>query len=682
MRLKTISTLGFFSLLFVIMLLVYSLVITSIKYSELTKHELLNEKLSTGIQDLSVLTSDFLLYQNDRSRIQWLNLHKSFKATILQQKYYLSEKDMAALYNHYLKSHKLFQQIIKIYNNPSEPLSLNSSRFRELALRDQLQTTMRSMSSMTKQFSLIFHEQRSEVIYKVKIIIASLLIVVVLVIILSWLIFSSRIIVPVNIMSKEIQEFSGDMSRRLSIKRNDEFGLLAAEFNNMADKLSETMVSRDKLNHQAHHDALTGLPNRLLFMDRLNQSIKQALRNGSKVAVIFIDLDRFKEINDSLGHNVGDEVLIQISERLHQCMRDTDTVSRLGGDEFMVKMGAIKDGNDIADIVEKIMGKLLLPIPVMKQQLYITLSLGISIYPDDADDAESLIRNADTAMYKSKEEGRNTYRYYTEDMTQKALEHIRIESNLRYALECNELTLHYQPQINTTTMEIIAVEALVRWNHSGLGLIPPDKFIPLAEETGLILPLGEQLLDMACKQITKWVTLYDQAIRVSVNLSVKQLQDPDFVAKISQIMKKNNCRPQWLEMEVTEGYIMTNPQQAITTLQRIRNMGISISIDDFGTGYSSLSYLKKLPIDKLKIDQSFVRDVGANEDDRAIIVAIIALANTMNLKIIAEGVEREEQKDFLQRHGCHYVQGYLYGKPVNSNKMTEIVINGLNYMPV
>jgi len=427
------------------------------------------------------------------------------------------------------------------------------------------------------------------------------------------------------------------------------------------------------LNHLAHHDNLTKLPNRLLLSDRLEQTLKFAHRHNKKAAILFIDLDNFKKINDSLGHSVGDVILKETAQRLHHCIRETDTVARLGGDEFTIIINDIKDNNIVTDIAIKVIHGLQEKFQVQGHDLYVTTSIGISIYPDDAVSSEELLRNADAAMYKAKDGGRNTYRYYTEDMTEKAFEHILMESSLRHALENNELTVYYQPQVNGKSNQIIGMEALVRWQHPELGIVSPAKFIPLAEKTGLIIQLGEQVFDIATKQMAAWMKEYQLTGRMAINLSGKQFQQTQLVEILSDKLQINDCKPEWVELEITENYVMDDPEHAIVTLQKFQDLGIEIAVDDFGTGYSSLSYLKRLPINKLKIDQSFVRDVLVDEDDRVIITSTISLAKNMNLNVIAEGVEKKEQKDFLLEQGCELIQGYYYSRPVSDLEMTELL---------
>jgi len=436
---------------------------------------------------------------------------------------------------------------------------------------------------------------------------------------------------------------------------------------------TEQKKAEGKLKYQTQYDALTQLPNRHLFIDRLQQAIKQSHRSHKKIAVLFIDLDRFKSINESLGHDVGDTMLKDIAEKLKLSVRETDSIARFGGDEFAVMLDRIDDASMINDIVKSIIKQISKPFLINGHQLYVTASIGISLYPLDGETPNILLRNADSAMYKAKDEGRNTYQYYTKEMTAQAFEHVLMESNLRHALENHEFIVYYQPQVCAEDNLIFGMEALVRWQHSELGLISPDKFIPLAEETGLIVPLGEEIFDIATKQIVTWMKDAGRDYRVAINLSVKQLQQVDIVEKLTNIMQDNECSPEWVELEVTEGYVMKNPELAIETLQIFSDMGIEIAIDDFGTGYSSLSYLKRLPINKLKIDQSFVRDISIDEDDKAIVESIIYLSKAMQLKVIAEGVETMEQKEFLMQQGCQEMQGYLYSKPVAATEMTELL---------
>ncbi|MDM8547654.1 EAL domain-containing protein [Candidatus Venteria ishoeyi] len=436
---------------------------------------------------------------------------------------------------------------------------------------------------------------------------------------------------------------------------------------------SHLKEQKDILDYKSHYDDLTGLPNREFFLDRLSQSVKSAQRTGKTVAVIFIDLDRFKEINDSFGYQFGDSVLKIVSARLQQSIRKTDTVSHLGGDEFTLILDSLHSSNEVVDIIQHMIEAMNKPIRINGNLLYLTLSIGISLYPDDGKEPNILLKNADAAMYKAKDEGRNTYRFYTQEMTNKALERIVLETSLHQALDNEEFTVYYQPQVDGENGLLLGMEALIRWQHKIMGMVSPDKFIPLAEETGLIIPLDQWTMRTAMKQIVNW---YAQGLNpgvLALNLAIKQLQHKDFITMLSTMLTETGCKPEWIGLEVTEGQIMLNPEKAITILDKISNMGIELSVDDFGTGYSSLSYLKKLPIDKLKIDQSFVRHLPDDEDDIAITKSIIALSKNLNLKVIAEGVETDMQKTFLVKNGCRAIQGYFYSKPIPADEM-EIYI--------
>ena len=439
----------------------------------------------------------------------------------------------------------------------------------------------------------------------------------------------------------------------------------------------ELKKQKDILDHQAHHDALTGLPNRVLFNDRLEQSIEKAKRNNKKVALLFIDLDHFKEINDSLGHETGDKILQEVTQRLEDIIRNEDTLARLGGDEFTVIIEDLVEGQDASLLAQKILHFLTKSIKVDGNVLYVSSSIGISIYPDDGDSSVNLLKYADSAMYRAKDEGRNNFQFYCSEMTELAVERVVMETNLREALENEDFIVHYQPQVNGLEKKLIGMEALVRWKHSSMGLISPAKFIPIAESTGLIVELDRFVMKIAMTQVSKW---YDEGLNpgvLAMNLSIKQLQTKDFISVFKALIKESGCKPEWLELEVTEGQIMNNPEESIKVLNQINEMGVNLAIDDFGTGYSSLAYLKRLPISKLKIDQSFVRDLPDDEEDAAIAKSVIALAKNMNLRVIAEGVETAEQKDFMVENGCDNIQGYFYAKPMPADELKTVLLEGL-----
>ena len=454
-------------------------------------------------------------------------------------------------------------------------------------------------------------------------------------------------------------------------------GVAIAEDISEQKKIHKNLLEqKKKLKHLAHHDALTDLPNRLLFDDRLEQSILKSKRSGKSTAVLFIDLDHFKEINDSLGHKVGDKVLKAVTERLNAILRREDTLARLGGDEFTVVMGGLNQGQNASLLAQKILEALSLPFMIEEHELYVSSSIGISLYPEDGTSAQDLLKYADAAMYKAKDEGRNNFQFYSAEMTELAFERVVMEASLRSALKEEDFVVYYQPQVDGKTDKLIGMEALVRWNHSTMGIVSPAKFIPLAESTGLIVELDKFVMKTAMLQMAAW---YKKGLKpgvLAMNLVVKLLQQKDFTSMFESLLKETGCKAEWIELEVAEGQIMTDPEKAIKVLKHISNIGIELAIDDFGTGYSSLAYLKKLPIDKLKIDQSFVRDLPKDEEDIAITKAVIALSKSLNLKIIAEGVETADQRDFLVKNGCESIQGYLYSKPVPAYEMEVMLQKG------
>ncbi len=434
--------------------------------------------------------------------------------------------------------------------------------------------------------------------------------------------------------------------------------------------ISERLESEKQLLYLAHYDALTKLPNRILLTDRLDQSLARARWHGRAVAVLFLDLDRFKIINDTLGHNVGDQALQALSERLKDCVREGDTVARLGGDEFAIVLEDIASADDVAPSARKILEVLSQPFLLDKNEFIITTSIGISLFPFDGEDSQTLLKHADIAMYRAKDEGRNTYQFYSADMSAKAFERLNLETNLRHALEREEFILYYQPQKNLSDGKVFGVEALLRWQHPDLGLISPMEFVPLLEETGLIIPVGEWVLRTACTQARAWNDSCREPLRMSVNLSGRQTNSSNFIATIEQVIKDSKLDPKLLELEITESILMHNKQTTIKTLETISKMGVRFAIDDFGTGYSSLSYLKRFPIDTLKIDRSFVSDLTQNPDDASLVGAIIAMGQALHLNVIAEGVETEQQIKFLRMHDCDSIQGYLISEPLPAQELS------------
>jgi len=437
--------------------------------------------------------------------------------------------------------------------------------------------------------------------------------------------------------------------------------------------ITERTYAEEQIKHLAYHDALTNLPNRLLFKDRLTVALSHAQRDGTRLAVLFLDLDRFKVINDSLGHNIGDQLLQAVAARVQACVRDSDTVARLGGDEFTVLLPRIHETDDAAPVAMKIIEAVRYPFHIEGREFFITTSIGISLFPEDGTDAETLIKNADTAMYQAKEVGRDNYQLFNALVNAKALQRIALEHGLRKALTNDELEVHYQPIYDLRSDRITGMEALLRWNHPTMGSIPPGTFIPLAEATGVMLPIGTWALREACRQAKAWHDQGHRTLSLAVNLSVTQLQQVDLVQRVKQILEETGLPPRLLEIEITESSAMQSPETNIRMLYDLKKLGIRISLDDFGTGHSSLSYLKRFPIDTLKIDQSFVHDITTDPDTAAIVTAIIAMAHSLRLKVIAEGVEFTEQANFLRRHACDQMQGFLITPPVTASEFLSFV---------
>jgi diguanylate cyclase (GGDEF)-like protein/PAS domain S-box-containing protein len=438
--------------------------------------------------------------------------------------------------------------------------------------------------------------------------------------------------------------------------------------------VTERMQTQERLQYMAQHDALTELPNRVLLLDRLKQALARARWHERIVALLFIDLDRFKTINDTLGHETGDLLLQQLATRFSSSVRSGDTVARFGGDEFVILLDDVANENDIRSIALKVLSALVPAFQIDDQNLYITASIGISLYPNDGEDSTTLLKHADIAMYRAKELGKNTYQFYSADMSARAFERLTLESSLRHALERNELRLHYQPVFDVESGGIISVEALLRWQHPDFGLVLPNDFIPLLEETGLIVQAGEWVLDTACAQLRAWHQAGWPQLRLAVNLSPRQFQAEGHLTNtLERNLKALCCNPHLLELEITEGLLLQHAASTLAILDRMQTMGLRLAIDDFGTGYSSLGYLRRFPIDSLKIDRSFVHDIPEDEDDSAITTAIIVLAQSLKLDVIAEGVETEAQRDFLRARGCHMMQGLLFSRPLPAEEITTLL---------
>jgi diguanylate cyclase (GGDEF)-like protein/PAS domain S-box-containing protein len=436
----------------------------------------------------------------------------------------------------------------------------------------------------------------------------------------------------------------------------------------MARKQAEARVRR-----LAHYDELTGLPNRSMFHQRVGRALARARRRTRQLAILFIDLDRFKNINDTLGHDAGDRVLEEIATRLRGCLRETDTVGRLGGDEFVVLIEEVAEPAEVALVAQKVLAEVARPITLSQQEVHITASIGISTYPADSQDMQGLMKNADISMYRAKEQGKNNYQFYSAQMNVHTLERLAMESDLRRALERDEFLLHYQPKIDLATGSIGGMEALIRWRHPVKGLVPPLQFIPLAEETGLIVPIGQWVLRTACAQTKAWQAGGLSPLRVAVNLSARQFSQDSLLEDVARVLAETGLEAPLLELEITESMVMRNPAHAVALLDSLKAMGVHLSIDDFGTGYSSLSYLKRFPIDNLKIDRSFIQDLPADGEDAAITRAIIAMAHSLRLTVVAEGVETEKQRTFLHQHGCNEMQGFLFSKPLSAEAFLALL---------
>ena len=452
----------------------------------------------------------------------------------------------------------------------------------------------------------------------------------------------------------------------------DEAGSVA-HFVWVINDVTEREQHEELLEYQANHDALTGLPNRNLLADRITQSLANAHRYDMTVAVLFIDLDNFKFVNDSLGHALGDRMLIIQADRLHKSIRSGDTVARYGGDEFVVVVSNLEKSEDAALVAQHIQELVSRPFTIDGHEFGITCSIGISLYPKDGHDVDSLLKNADAAMYRAKEQSRNSFQFYTSEMNDRVVERMVIERHLRHALELGQLEMHYQPQVELTNGRIIGVEALQRWHSPSLGTVSPSRFIPLAEETGLIVPIGEWVLKTCCEQNKAWQDAGLTPLTISVNISARQLQKKDLSGDIAAILRESGLKPRFLELEIVESMVMKDVESAMVIMTELKSLGIQLAMDDFGTGYSSLSYLKRFPFDRLKIDLSFVRDILSDPESASIARTIIAMAHNLNLRAIAEGVETKEQLEYLRLHGCDEIQGYYVSRPVNAQELEALL---------
>jgi diguanylate cyclase (GGDEF)-like protein/PAS domain S-box-containing protein len=461
---------------------------------------------------------------------------------------------------------------------------------------------------------------------------------------------------------------------------HDQDGVLTGSVVTFHD-VSAAQARTVEMSQLAQHDPLTGLPNRVLLNDRLLQAISLAMRQDKQLAVMFVDLDGFKRINDSLGHDLGDKLLQSVAKRLVNCVRRTDTVSRLGGDEFVVLLSQVEHEEDAATSARKILRTLAAPHRIDYKNLDISASIGVSTYPSDGSDAENLLNKADTAMYEAKKRGRNNYQFFRKDMQIRIAERQLLERDLRWALGRNEFVLHYQPKFNLQTRQITGMEALIRWMHPLRGLVPPWDFIPIAEECGLILPIGRWVLLEACKQAQFWRESGIGIVPIAVNVSAAEFEDKDFISGVRAVLIATGVNPRNLELELTESVLMHNAESTVRTLGALKDMGVTLAIDDFGTGYSSFTYLRRFPVDALKLDQSFVQDITEDPEDATIVSAMISIGTSLKQRVIAEGVETREQFLFLKRHNCTEGQGYYFSRPVVAEEAGRLIEAGIR-LPV
>jgi len=485
-----------------------------------------------------------------------------------------------------------------------------------------------------------------------------------------------NLIADFNSMLDEIQSRDNELMEHRAMleervmQRTSELEIANAE---LATSKSQAEAVAKRMEYHAHHDALTGLPNRILLNDRITAELAHARRQQGKLALLFLDLDRFKIINDSLGHAVGDQLLRVIARRIGNCIRDEDTVARLGGDEFMVLLPRISGSSDAGRIARKVIDCLVNPVSCNGHELHITTSVGISIFPHDGADAETLIKHADISMYRAKELGRNKAIYYTAEMNAGSRKQLALENNLRQAAGKNQLKLFYQPKIDILKNTIVGVEALLRWEHPTMGMINPMEFIPVAEDTGLIIPIGEWVLNTAFTQLKQWHQAGYTGINMAVNISSAQLSRPGLEDVVAKALQAADVDAGMAELEITENVAMENLEPAIVILEKIKNTGVTIAMDDFGTGYSSLSYLRQLPVDVVKIDRSFVREIPDSHEDVLIAQAIIAMTQSLNLSLVVEGIENVKQLNFFRQQGCNIVQGFLFSKPVEADEMLRML---------
>lgn len=500
-------------------------------------------------------------------------------------------------------------------------------------------------------------------------------------------ILRSLLIKPIQQLSIAAREMGhGQVLVPINVDSDDEIGDLANTFREMGKNLNHY---HEQVRYVAYHDSLTGLPNRLLFKDYLTRATAEARRNNQELTILFLDLDNFKRVNDTLGHQAGDSLLETFADRLSGCLRQTDIIAhmshdasssvmaRLAGDEFIIMLPRTTGSSQAQKVAKRILDSLKIPFNINKQELHISTSIGIALFPDDGQSADDLIKNADIAMYHAKKSGRNNYQFYSKKMNERALLKLKIESRLRHAVENNELEIHYQPQVSLTTGMFTGAESLIRWRDGESGMIPPDVFIPIAEEYGLIIPISEWLIHEACRQAQAWLEMYNNPITIAINISAIHLNGRELTTLISRTLKETGYDPRLLELELTETSILNDPELAIDTLGQLQDMGLQTSLDDFGTGYSSLNYLMRLPIDKLKIDRSFIENLDKDARGKAIVSAIIAMAHSLDLEVIAEGIEEVSHIELLRKMQCDIIQGYYVARPMPAIELEKLLATSM-----
>jgi len=632
------------------------------------------------VSELEVGLRGVLSFNRDIDRTQWNRARAKLNQTLFN--YPLLTIEQKTLVKNIQASSKslsvLFAYLIDI-----EPGIIKKNQELRRHLAERLSVQMDAIVENSHRLTLIAQDDINKTISRATVAIVVLLFILAAVMTVFALHLATYISVSIRKLTSAMKKVEqGKLDTRVEIKGADEISRLSLDFNQMTQQLMEMTTARDLLQHEAdarsielnylaHHDTLTGLPNRLSFNVLLEQSLKHAKRNNDGVAVVFMDLDKFKNINDCLGHPIGDEMLKILSDRFKKTLRKVDTVARIGGDEFILLIEEINQISDVEVAINKLIKLFDEPFLLNGYEIMITASMGISLYPMDGEESSVLIKNADAAMYHAKDEGRNSFKFYNHTLTKNAFDQVFLETALRGALSRNELHLEYQPQISIEHGRVIGMEALLRWNHPELGLISPAIFIPIAETNGLIHDIGSWVLLEACRQGNVWLGDGLNFGRISVNISGAQIMKPGFLKEVSDALTATQLPSENLELEVTEGAIMQDTKRAIQQLKALRSMGILLAIDDFGTGYSSLSYLKKLPIHRLKIDRSFIMDIPEDEDNMVIVEAVIALGNALDLIVVAEGVENEEQLHFLKARDCPVAQGFLFSKAITAVAMTN-----------